>query len=195
MVLNASKVQIYQNTFVNSMACIGRNARSAQGDHFGWHPSTGPDVDERDGHVFANNLLVGDESFNRSLLFIWQPASLCEKLDKPQLKQLDYNAYVRGAEKTSYPLVLWSPVSNEKCQTGFESLEELRKLYPEFSANSRYFAGYNGPLFKGTELGNYQLLPAFSGAKSAMPLPAQISKLLGPAKKDGRYVGAYPPMP
>lgn len=195
MVLNASDVQIYQNTFINSMVCIGRNARSAQGDHFGWHPSTGPDVGEREGHVFANNLLVGDADFNRSLLFVWQPASLCEKLDKPQLKQLDHNVYVRGAEKPSYPLVLWSPAANEKCQTGFGSMEELRKLYPAFSVNSRFYDNYAGPLFKGMELGNYQLSPAFPGAKAAMPLPAGIGKFLDQSKKAGRYVGAYPPMP
>lgn len=194
MVLNASNVQIYNNTFVNSMACIGRNARSAQGDHFGWHPSTGPDVGERDGHIFSNNLLVGDKDFNRSLLFVWQPASLCEKLNKPQLKQLDYNVYVRGAERISYPLILWSPAANEKCQTGFESLEDLRKSYPEFSKNSRHFSNYDGPLFKGIELGNYQLLSAFPAAGSAMPLPVGIKKLLGPSKKGGQYVGAYPPM-
>jgi hypothetical protein len=195
MVLNAANVQIYNNTFVNSMACIGRNARSAQGDHFGWHPSTGPDVDERDGHVFVNNLLVGDEKFNRSLLFVWQPAALCEKLDKPQLKQLDHNMYVRGAEKTSYPFILWSPAANEKCLAEFASIEELRKLYPAFSANSHFYDNHAGPLFKGVELRNYQLSPAFPGAKSGMQLPAQINKLLGPAKKDGRYVGAYPPRP
>jgi len=71
-VLNSSNVQIYQNTFVNSTACIARNARSAVGDHFGWHPSTGPNVDERDGHIFVNNLLTGDENFNRPLLYVWQ---------------------------------------------------------------------------------------------------------------------------
>ena len=195
MVLNASNVQIYQNTFINSMACIGRNSRSAQGDHFGWHPSTGPDVDEREGHVFANNLMVGDDVFNRPLLFVWQQASLCQELTSSQLKQLDNNTYVRGAEKTSYPLVLWGPAANEKCQAGFESLEDLQKLNPKFSANSRFYAGYDGPLFKGMALGNYQLSPAFAGSKSGMPLPAEISKLLGQTKKNTRYVGASPPMP
>ena len=195
MVLNASNVQIYQNTFINSMACIGRNTRSAAGDHFGWHPSTGPDVGERDGHVFVNNLLTGEENFTRPLLFVWQTASLCEKLNKPQLKQLDHNVYVRGAEKNSYPLILWSPAANEKCQAGFESSEDLRKLYPEFSANSCYFASYDGPLFKGIELGNYRLLPAFPGSKSGAQLPTAISKFLDEYKKGGRYVGAYPQLP
>jgi hypothetical protein len=194
MVLNASNVQIYNNTFVNSMACIGRNARSAQGDHFGWHPSTGPDVDERDGHVFANNLLSGDGDFNRSLLFVWQQAVLCDKLRDPQLKQLDHNAYVRGAEKASYPFILFGPAANEKCQTGFESLNDFRKTYPEFAAHSSQYFDYNGPLFKGWELGNYQLLQTFPGSKSAIQLPTAVSKLLSKLNKGKPYVGAYPPI-
>ncbi len=195
MVLNASNVQIYNNTFVNSMACIGRNARRAQGDHFGWHPSTGPDVDEREGHVFANNLLVGEVSCGRPLLFVWQQTTLCAQLTEPQLKQLDHNVYVRGAEKAAYPMILWAPAANEKCQAGFESLENFRELYPAFSANSRAYLNYDGPLFKGLELGNYQLLSAFLGAKAAMPLPPGVSKFLGQYKKGERYLGAYPPQP
>ena len=74
MVLNSSNVRIYQNTFVNSTACIGRNGRVAAGDRFGWHASTGPDVEKRDGHEFVNNLLTGDASYQRPLLFVWQPA-------------------------------------------------------------------------------------------------------------------------
>jgi hypothetical protein len=195
LVLNASDAQIYNNTFVNSMACIGRNARSAQGDHFGWHPSTGPDVDERDGHVFVNNLLVGDENFNRPLLFVWQQSVLCKQLTKPQLALLDYNAYVRDAGKASYPMILWGPAANEKCQAEIPSLVDLRKLHLEFSANSREYINYDGPLFKGIELGNFQLLSAFPASKSAMPLPAGIGKFLEQSKKAGRYVGAYPPLP
>ncbi|HCV43713.1 MAG TPA: hypothetical protein DGH68_09545 [Bacteroidetes bacterium] len=194
MVLNSSNVQICQNTFVNSMACIGRNARSAVGDHFGWHPSTGPDVDKREGHTFINNLLTGNESFSRPLLFVWQPASMCKQLTKSQLTQLDCNVYVRRMEKTSDPLILWSPASNENCQAIFESLESLRKLYPEFSAHCRYYSSYDGPLFKGVELGNYQLLQAFPGSSSGMQLPAEVGKLLGQYKNDVRHVGAYAPV-
>ena len=195
LVLNSSNVQMYQNTLVNSTACIGRTARSAAGDHFGWHPSTGPDVNERDGHVFVNNLLTGDENFRRPLLAFSQPASLCERLDKPQVKQLDYNVYVRRPGAASVPLIWWSPVQNDNCQAAFESLEGLRKLHPEFEADSRYFADYNGPLFKSPELGNYQLLQAFPGSKAAKQLPSQISELLGLAQTDQRFVGAYPPLP
>lgn len=193
LVLNSSNVHIYQNTFINSVAAIARNARSAQGDHFGWHPSTGPDVDERDGHIFANNLLVGDSNFNRPLLFTWQPATLCKWLPNPLLQQLDHNVYVRRPGNITHPLILWSPASNQDCQTGFETLAQMRKIYPQFAANSRDFNNYTGPLFKSMELGNFQLLPDFPGVKSGAKLPAEISRYLSPSKSDTQYVGALPP--
>jgi parallel beta-helix repeat protein len=194
MILNSSNAKIYQNTFVNSMACIGRNGRTPAGDRFGWHSSTGPDVDKREGHVFVNNLLTGEMNFTRPLLFVWQPAVLCNQLAKPELSELDHNVYVRAAEKTRYPLILWSPAENENCQVGFDSLESLRKLYPEFEANSRFYADYGGSLFKGAELGNYQLLTDFPGAKLGMKLPEEVGTLLDRSKIEARYVGAYPPI-
>jgi hypothetical protein len=195
MILNSSNAQVYQNTFVNSMACIGRTPRTAAGDRFGWHASTGPDVDKREGHVFVNNLLTGDRSFDRPLLFVWQPAVLCERLTKPQLKELDHNVYVCSTRGTSSPLILWSPAPNPQCQVGFESLKDLRKSNPGFSASSREYVDYDGPLFKSVELGNYQLLAAFEGSQTGMQLPAKISKVLGQARKQVRYVGAYAPIP
>jgi len=189
MVLNASNVQMYNNTFVNSMVCIGRNARSAVGDHFGWHPSTGPDVDKREGHVFVNNLLTGDAGFNRSLMFVWQQASLCKQLTKPQLKQLDYNVYARESKKATYPLILWGPASDEDCQIGFESLAGLRKNYPEFSGHSME---YDGSIFKGPQLRNYQLLSAFPGSKSGTKLPLEVVKSVGLSNVPVQFVGAYP---
>ncbi len=193
-ILNSSNAQIYQNTFVNSAAFIGRTERSAVGDHFGWHPSTGPDVNDRYGHVFVNNLLTADENYRGPLFVVWQPASLCERLNKPQVKQLDYNVYVRGGDKVE-PLILWGPAADVNCQAKFESPEGLNKLHPEFAAHSKYFANYSGPLFKSPELDNYQLLQGFPGCREATSLPAEISELLGRSKKDVRFTGAYPPIP
>jgi parallel beta-helix repeat protein len=195
-ILNSSNVQIYQNTLINSTVCIGRNERTPANDGlFGWHSSTGPEVDKREGHIFVNNLLVGDPSYNRPLLFVWQPPSLCEQLSRPQLNQFDYNVYVQNAEKKSSPLILWSPAPTADCQMGIDSLVDLRKFYPEFSLHSQSSRGYEGSLFKSRELGNYQLRQSFSGAKSGMPLPVKISKLLGQSKNNHSYVGAYPPVP
>jgi parallel beta-helix repeat protein len=195
-VLNSSNVQLYQNTMVNSTVCIARNARTAANDRmFGWHSSTGPDLDKRDGHIFVNNLLTGDLKYKRPLLFVWQPDSICQQLPTPLLKQFDHNVYVRGVEKGSSPLILWSPVSGGQCQARFESLSDLRKVYPQFSVNSLSFDAYDGTLFKSAELGNYQLLPTAPGASSGTQLPAEVKKLFGQPSKAGQYVGAYPRVP
>ncbi len=195
LVLNSSDVLMYQNTFVNSNVSIGRNARTAAGDHFDWHPSTGPDVDERDGHIFVNNLLTGDKDFNRPLLFVWNPDTLCGRFSKHQVKKLDNNVYVRNTNKNSYPLILWSPAKNNDCQTALNSPNELHKLYPEFSANSLYFAYSNVPLFKSPKLKDFHLLKDFPGTKSASSLPEKVKTLLGISEKDTGYIGAYPLSP
>jgi parallel beta-helix repeat protein len=191
MILNSCNAQIYQNTFINSTACIGRDTRSAVGDHFGWHPSTGPDVPERFGHVFVNNLLTGDNNFKRPLMLVWQPAVLCEKLNQSPLKQYDYNVYVHGSESDFKTLVYWSPATNKECQQSVATLDDLQKVSGA-SAHSMLFENLNMPLFKSSELGNYQVLPAFPGAKVATQLPAGIQSLLGLTNKAKPYIGAFP---
>ncbi len=193
MILNSSNARIYQNTFVNSTACFGRNGRVAAGDHFGWHASTGPDVDKRDGHIFVNNLLSGDRNFGRPFLFVWQPDSMCARLTKPMLTQLDNNVFVRASEKPSYPLIIWNPSSGEHCQRGFDSPESLHALYPEFAVSSRFFPAYEGPLFQSRELGNFHVVKEFDGLNAGTKLPAELMSLLGCRPSFGRYVGAYPP--
>jgi hypothetical protein len=110
------------------------------------------------------------------------------------LTQLDHNVYVRGSEKDSSTLIVWSPVVKNEFRVSFESLESFRGVYPEYSAHSRSFVG-DIALFKSRELGKYELLPAFPGLKAASSLPEEIRKLLGIQKKDGGFVGAYPPLP
>ena len=139
-ILNSSNVQIFQNTFVNRTVCIGRNGRSPANDGtFGWHSGTGPDVSKRGGHVFVNNLLTGDENYHRPLFILWQPDSLNQLFDIVQLKQFDYNNYVRHSGDDSNPLLLWTPSKNNDYQAAFDSLEGLQKMFPEFSAHSQVF--------------------------------------------------------
>jgi parallel beta-helix repeat protein len=193
-VYNSSNVQILQNTMVNSTVSIGRTPRSAEGDHFGWHPSTGPAVDEREGHVFVNNLMTAGAEYNRALLVTWQTSTLCDRLKSSQLKTLDHNVYVREPGDRSYPLILWSPAKNSGCLVALGSLEEFRKLHPEFSANSLAFPDYRGYLFKGAEVGNYAVLDQFPGLKAAIRPPDEILKLLGKSEADAPCMGAYPPV-
>ena len=191
MILNSSDAKIYQNTFVNSMVAIGRDDRSAEGDHFGWHPATGPGVDERVGHVFVNNLLTSKD-MNRPLFFTWQPDFMCDRLTDSQLEQMNNNVYVRGIHKTEAPLLLWSPASTENCQTELQSPEALTKLHSEFATNSRFYDTYGGPLFKGRELKNFQILPDFPGKDAGSELPTMVKDLLV-VEESIDYVGAYPP--
>ncbi|MBN1766740.1 MAG: right-handed parallel beta-helix repeat-containing protein, partial [Sedimentisphaerales bacterium] len=190
-VLNSSNVEMYQNTFVNSLAHIMRDSRSAVGDHFGWHPSTGPDVNERYGHVFVNNLLTGDENYTGSLLELSQRRIPCEQFNQPQVKQLDYNVYVRRAD-TSEPLIQWSPADAPRCRVELDSPADLHNIYPDFAAHSLSFTSYPGPLFQSPALKNYRLLPTFPAAKTATQLPIDVCKRLGWPENTPPYTGAYP---
>jgi parallel beta-helix repeat protein len=190
-ILNSSNARIYNNTLVNSTATIGRTPRSAEADHFGWHPSTGPDVDERFGHLFVNNLLAVNENYNRPLFVVWQTPTLCKKLGKSQLNELDNNVYVRSPDNLSDPLILWSPAKNKECQKEIRSLSDLQKMHSGFSANSQYLVNYDGHLFKSWELGKFELSREFPGAK----LPPEIRKLLGISENETPFVGAYPLSP
>jgi hypothetical protein len=127
---------------------------------------------------------------------------MCKQLNKPQVKRLDYNVFVQRGDKAFERLILWSPAQDPGCQAAFGSPEGFHKMNAEFSANSRNFVNYKGPLFKSPELDNYQLLQAFPASKAATQLPSEISKLLGSSQKkflglfpqtDAPFIGACPP--
>lgn len=194
-VLNSSNVQIFNNTIVNSPVIIGRTPRSAEGDHFGWHPSTGPDVDERYGHAFVNNLIAVDENYYEMLFIAFQTPDLCKKLNKPQLDKMDYNVYIQTPGNKSHPLGLWSPARNENCHEEIETLADLHKLHKEFSSNSKNFINYDGPLFRSWRLGNFELSNEFPGSKAGTKLSGEIRELLGISEGDDPFIGAFPPNP
>jgi len=123
----------------DSVASFERNERRAVGDHFGWHAATGPDVDEREGHVFANNLMVASDAYTRPLLQFEQPKALCERLSKPQAARIDGNVYVRAAKPgAAVPLVVWSPATTDTCLAPAMSLEEFRRLAAGVESRGRY---------------------------------------------------------
>lgn len=191
-ILNSSKVQVYQNTFFNSVASFERSERSAVGDHFGWHPSTGPDVEERHDHVFVNNVLAADETFKGPLLQFQQTAAVKDRLKDPQVSQLDGNVYVRRAGPVAEPLVAWSPVQNDKGSIDVTSLDELRALPAKFESKGNAYPDYRGPLFRSIELGHFELLANFPSAQSPVATPASVRELLG--WKDRAFPGAYAPL-
>ena len=191
-ILNSCDARMYNNTLVNSTACISRSERSAVGDHFGWHPATGPDVEERDGHVFVNNLMVADATLNRPHLFVWQRAMLCDRLRDPQFSTIDNNVYVKNGERKAMPLILWSPARNEQCITAMDSPEELNKIITGFEKNGILLTGQT--VFLSPELDNYRTLPGFAGHTVAALPPAEIQSLIKMKKRAPAYIGAYPPL-
>jgi hypothetical protein len=191
-VLNSTNVAVYHNTLFNTVASFERTERSAVADHFGWHPSTGPGVDQREGHVFVGNLLVADENFQKPLLRFEQTKILCGQLTRPQITQLDGNVYVRGGDNRDRSLLVWGPVEGADCVTEFKSLDGLRKLHPEFEAHSVFLDNYSGSVLKSPELKNFELFRDFAGAPSINTLPADIQKLLGWPDQAARAPGALP---
>jgi hypothetical protein len=185
-ILNARDVQVYQNTFVNSTAWFERTPRSAMGDHFGWHPATGPNVDKRDGHVFVGNLLVANESFDRPLLVFAQTATLRDQLTDPQVSALDHNVYVRRNEVRNTPPSIYG------VPTDFQTPADLHSINNNFDSNSQNYDNYFGPLFKGEQLSRFELLSEFPGAKPSVPMPAEIGKLLGQTTDTLQFPGAFP---
>jgi len=186
--LNSANVRAYHNTFLDAPASYERNERSAAADHFGWHPKTGPDVDEREGHVFVGNLLVASESFRQPLARFDQPTSLCQRLTKPHVTELDGNVYVRQGD--SGPLVAWGPVANDSCTSELASLDELQKA--GFEVHGTALTAYAGAVFKSPELRRFELARPLPGVAAAVALPVEVRKLLGWGENETLAPGAHP---
>ena len=189
-ILNSSNVSVYHNTLVNSVASFERTERSAVGDHFGWHPATGPGVDQREGHIFAGNLLLAEAGFSKPLLRFEQTRNLCGKLTRPMVRQLDGNVYVRGAAATG-PLLVWGPAEGENCVINLQSPADLQKLHPEFEAHSLALALDLRSVCQSPELQRYELLRPFAETLPAMAFPDEVRKLLGWPPETSPIPGAY----
>jgi parallel beta-helix repeat protein len=190
-VLNSADVHVYNNTFVDTTASFERNERSKTADHFAWHPSTGPDVDEREGHIFVNNLLVASSTYTRPLLNFEQPKLLCDKLTRPMTTQVDGNVYVRpnATGVAASPLIQMSPASTDTCIAGLNSLDDFRKLVPAFETKGQQLNRTPRSVFKSPELSRYELLqPMPAGAVT----PVDVRKVLGWSEEQARTAGAYP---
>ena len=190
-VLNSCNVRVFNNTFVNTVASFERTDRSAVGDHFGWHPATGPDVDQRAGHVFVGNLLAADAGFSKALLRCDQTKVLCGKLTTPQLARLDANVYVRTGDPAR-PLISWAPAAGADCTVELKTPAELQQLYPAFELNSRLLVLDLHGLFRSPELKNYAVIRRLPVGTT---LPADVPPLLGWPGGDQLLPGAVQTVP
>lgn len=189
-ILNSSGAKVYHNTFLNAPASFERDTRSAQGDHFGWHPSTGPDVHERDGHVFSGNLLLADARFAKALLRADQHPALKDKLTKPAFDAVDHNVYVRPAGTAAPALIAWSPGAGDTNQFMLAAPAELTAKLPQFEARSLLLPLAPNAVVQSPELRRYA--PARPLPPGAAP-PAAVAQLLGWPQRDAYAPGAYQP--
>ena len=148
-------------------------------------------MDKREGHIFANNLIVMDRS-TEPLLQFRQSRDQCGKLKNPQVTLLDGNVYVRSKDVDSGPMMTWSPAKKSKdCRAEFASPAGLRKNCPEFEANSLFLNSDTRNMFKSPELDRYELLRPVE-SYSAVPLPDKIRQLLNRTGSETPMPGAYP---
>jgi hypothetical protein len=153
-------------------------------------------VDQREGHVFVNNLMVASEAYRRPLLQFEQPRSLCARLQRPMAKEVGGNVYVRATQSDAtaapLPLIVWSPAATESCVVRLGSLDEFRKLAPAFEAGGRQLDRTPRSIFKSPDLGRYELRQPLSATPLWEILPADIRKLLGWSEVEALSPGAYP---
>ena len=153
-VLNSANVDIAHNTFLNSTLRFTRTARSATDDHFGWHPETGPDVFERDGHTVSNNLLTADAYHQGPLLSVDQEDSLCLQYETAQLAELNGNAYVKP--ENQQPLITLSTDKSEPCNYEIKTLEKLQGSTAEYEADGQLIYGDPRTVFLSPDLKRFE---------------------------------------
>jgi parallel beta-helix repeat protein len=194
-VLNSADVHAYNNTFVNARVDFERNERVAAGDTFDWHATTGPGLDQREGHIFVHNLMADTDSHPDPLLEILQwPPALCGKLVHPEATEVDGNVYIRAASATgaSAPLILYAPSDADKCTSRLASLEAFRKLEPAFEKNGVEIDRSPRSVLQGPDAGRFELQRALPDAPAINFLPAEVRSLLGWSEAEAKTPGAYP---
>jgi parallel beta-helix repeat protein len=194
--LNSADVHAYNNTFVNARVSFERNDRVSAGDVFDWHVTTGPALEQRDGHIFLHNLMAATDSYSEPLLeFLQRPPSLCGKLQHAQATEVDGNVYLRAASTGSgapAPLILYAPSAGENCTSRFVSLDDFRKLQPAFEKNGVQIDRSPRSVLKGPDRGNFELQRALPNVPARNFLPSEVRSLLGWSEAEAMTPGAYP---
>jgi len=189
MILNSCDAKVFNNTFVNSVAVFARDSRGSGADHFGWHVTTGPGVDERVNHQFFNNLLVGENNFPRPLLQVWQPDEMCDRLEEPALAMLDHNTYLKMSN--IHPeVILMNQQNDGVCESSFATMEALHDAYPQYGANSVLLPSNGHDPFLSMRLHRFEVNGITELAKPA-PLPETLKGILK-LKNDQEFIGAFP---
>ncbi len=194
-VLNASNVEVYNNTIINSRVNFSRNNRGDEIGLFGWHVTTGPGVEERNGHVFVNNLLYMRSDYDSPIIQTDQPAFMCERLSDPHLNTFNNNVFVRGKGEEGYdaPIIRWSPYPNEDCRIDIYLPRQLNDLYPGFSNDCLFYGNFDGPMFMDLENNDFRIAAGFPGIGAATKIPAHIADVTDLKVNENNFPGAFGP--
>jgi hypothetical protein len=111
-------------------------------------------------------------------------------------KEINGNVYVRPvpavAPATPLTMISFSPYSNETCVARAASLDEFRKIAPNFEASARQLNHTPASIFKSPDLKRLELQQPMPAAQGAPALPAEVRKILGWSEQEARTIGAYP---
>lgn len=188
-ILNSSDVRVLGNTLVNSRLRVVRTTRGIAGDHFGWHPSTGPGIDERHGHEVSGNLFYADESFEQPLLQVEQGAGLVGMVTSSQLMMVARNAYVRRDSAAASPLITW--VATDGTAAAYTHPSELAESDRGFGGGSEAWIGERRQVFVGERLGQFELAPGTPVRQIAPAYPDEIRELMGWSGSSPFVAGAF----
>lgn len=177
-VLNSRGVRVVGNTFLNSRIQVQRTERSAENDHFDWHPASGPGVDEREGHQILGNLLVADAHFREPSIQLDQAQPLRDRLSGMQIAALRGNAFVRRGALENPPLIIDARAWDPETWTRYEDLASFREQHPGLAQGNRALIGDAGPVFVGEHLSNFGLLAEFSLADTRTDLSGDLARSL-----------------
>jgi hypothetical protein len=138
--------------------------------------------------------MVADKQFQKPLLSVEQSKVLCGKLMRPQLVEMDGNAYVRPGDAGANPLISWSPAEGENCTTEFTTLDVFERLHRGFETHGQHLEMVLGSVFLSPELANYELQKGAMNPISR-PLPVELRPLPDWGELKSRVPGAFPVVP
>ncbi|TCO09382.1 right-handed parallel beta-helix repeat-containing protein [Natronoflexus pectinivorans] len=194
-VLNAANAKIYNNTMINSKVNVRRDSRGDQLGTFGWHVTLGPGVEERDRHIFVNNLMIMTEDNDSPMVMAGQPAHMCDRLTTPHFSTFNNNVFVRyyNVEGDKPALIDWSPYSNEECLRKFYTSGELNEFLSQFSSDCIYIDNYEGDVFVDIENNIFKLSTDFVGLGNPTRIPEQVLTMMGVSIDKEPFIGAIAP--
>ncbi|HLP77540.1 MAG TPA: hypothetical protein VK327_11555, partial [Candidatus Paceibacterota bacterium] len=108
-----------------------------------------------------------------------------------QVALFDYNVYMRSGDSTGTSLLVWSPVSGTSCVAGLNTIEELRRLNPEFESHGLFLGNHYGSVFKSSDLKRYELNASLSKLPQVPAMPSNVQRWLD-GLVQSPAPGAYP---